>query len=95
MIISHSKFFVNTEITPIYGRDLILEFTDQVEESRQKANHAALDIPAIQEKLGAAEENINMITEELYTASDKAKEARDLAQEAQKQYADKASEVWF
>lgn len=47
----------------------------------------------MQEKVAAAEESISSIIEELNTASDKAKEARDLAQKAQKEYADKASEV--
>ncbi|XP_060809520.1 laminin subunit gamma-1 [Amyelois transitella] len=69
------------------------EFTDQVEQSRQKATQAVQDVPSIQEKLAAAEESINFITEELYTAGEKAKDARDLAQEAQKEYADKASEA--
>lgn len=62
-------------------------------ESRQLAEQAALDVPGVQEKVAAAEESISSIIEELNTASDKAKEARDLAQKAQKEYADKASEV--
>ncbi|XP_031767395.2 laminin subunit gamma-1 [Galleria mellonella] len=68
------------------------EFKDQVEDSRMEAARAVQDIPSIQEKLAAAEENINMITDDLITASDKARDARDLALEAQKEYADKASE---
>lgn len=62
-------------------------------ESRQQANQATQEVPNIQEKVAAAEESINSITEELTLASDKAKEARDLAQQAQKEYAEKASEV--
>lgn len=62
-------------------------------ESRQQANQAALEVPNIQEKVAAAEESINSITEELTVASDRAKEARDMAQQAQKEYAEKASEV--
>uniref|UniRef100_A0A2H1WUK8 SFRICE_026760 n=1 Tax=Spodoptera frugiperda TaxID=7108 RepID=A0A2H1WUK8_SPOFR len=69
------------------------EFSDQVTESRQLAEQAALDVPAVQAKIAAADDSINSITEQLYTASDKAKEARDLAQKAQKEYADKASDV--
>uniref|UniRef100_A0A2A4JWY1 Laminin subunit gamma-1 n=1 Tax=Heliothis virescens TaxID=7102 RepID=A0A2A4JWY1_HELVI len=71
------------------------EFSDQVTESRQLAEMAALDVPSVQQKIAAAEDSINSITEQLYTASDKAKEARDLAQQAQKEYADKASEAAF
>ncbi|XP_035428786.1 laminin subunit gamma-1 [Spodoptera frugiperda] len=71
------------------------EFSDQVTESRQLAEQAALDVPAVQAKIAAADDSINSITEQLYTASDKAKEARDLAQKAQKEYADKASDAAF
>lgn len=71
------------------------EFSDQVTESRQQAEQAALDVPGVQEKVALAEESITSISEELTTASDKAKEARDLAQKAQKEYADKASEVFI
>lgn len=52
-----------------------------------------MDVPAVQHKIALADDSINSITEQLYTASDKAKEARDLAQQAQKEFADKASEV--
>ncbi|XP_028035475.1 laminin subunit gamma-1 [Bombyx mandarina] len=69
------------------------EFSDQVTESHKQAIQATMDVPAVQEKVAAAEESINSITEELVAASDKAKEARDLAQQAQKEYADKASEA--
>ncbi|XP_050361187.1 laminin subunit gamma-1 [Nymphalis io] len=69
------------------------EFSDQVNESRQLAEQAALDVPGVQQKVAEAEESITSITEELTIASDKAKEARDLAQQAQKEYADKASEA--
>lgn len=71
----------------------IAEFSDQVTESRQLAEQAALDVPGVQSKVAEADRNINSIIEELNTASDKAKEARDLAQKAQKEYAEKASEV--
>ncbi|KAH9630190.1 hypothetical protein HF086_000750 [Spodoptera exigua] len=71
------------------------EFSDQVTESRQLAEQAALDVPAVQAKIAAADDSINSITEQLYTASDKAKDARDLAQKAQKEFADKASEAAF
>ncbi|XP_049885206.1 laminin subunit gamma-1 [Pectinophora gossypiella] len=69
------------------------EFSDQVQESRQLAEAAAQDVPGVQYKVAEADRNINNIIEELNTASDKAKEARDLAQQAQKEYADKASEA--
>lgn len=59
------------------------------------AEQAALDVPGVQLKVVAAEESISSIIEELNKASDKAKDARDLAQQAQKDYADKASEVLF
>lgn len=64
-------------------------------ESRQLAEQANLDVPSVQQKIALADDSINSITEQLYTASDKAKEARDLAQQAQKEFADKASEVTF
>lgn len=70
-----------------------LEFSDQVTESRQLAEQAALDVPGVQMKVAAADANITSITDELTAASDKAKEARDLAQQAQNDYANKASEV--
>ncbi|KAL0851757.1 hypothetical protein ABMA28_000069 [Loxostege sticticalis] len=79
------------EATEIYKT--LKEFSDQVTESRQQANQAALEVPNIQEKVAAAEESINSITEELTVASDRAKEARDMAQQAQKEYAEKASEA--
>lgn len=69
------------------------DFTDQVTESRQKAEAAASDVPAIQSQVLAAEEGVTSITEELFTASDRANEARDMALQAQKQFALKASEV--
>ncbi|XP_063546963.1 laminin subunit gamma-1 [Cydia strobilella] len=69
------------------------EFSDQVAESRQQAEQARLDIPAIQDKVASAEASINSIAEALDEASNKAKEARDLAQLAQKDYAEKASEA--
>lgn len=50
-------------------------------------------MPGVQQKVAAAEASVNSIAEELTVASDKAKEARDLAQTARKDYADKASEV--
>lgn len=62
-------------------------------ESRQQAEQALLDVPTVQAKVAAAEDSISNIVEELNTASDRARDARDLAQQAQKDYADKASEV--
>lgn len=73
----------------------VLEFSDQVNESRLLAVQAALDVPGVQQKVAEAEESITSITEELNIASDKAKDARDLAQQAQKEFADKASEVYL
>ncbi|XP_037977855.2 laminin subunit gamma-1 [Plutella xylostella] len=69
------------------------EFSDQVTESRQQAEQALLDVPTVQAKVAAAEDSISNIVEELNTASDRARDARDLAQQAQKDYADKASEA--
>ncbi|XP_039763394.1 laminin subunit gamma-1 [Pararge aegeria] len=69
------------------------EFSDQVTESRQLAEQAALDVPGVQKKVAAADASITSIADELTAASDKAKEARDLAQQAQKEYANKASEA--
>ncbi|XP_075991196.1 laminin subunit gamma-1 [Anticarsia gemmatalis] len=69
------------------------EFSDKVTKSRQQAEQAALDVPAVQQKIQAAEESINSITEQLYTASDRAKEARDLAQQAQNNFAANASQA--
>lgn len=62
-------------------------------ESKSQAEQASLDVPSIQQKVAAAEDSINKVTEELYVASDKAKEARDLAQQAQKEYAEQASKA--
>ncbi|KAJ0183971.1 hypothetical protein K1T71_000394 [Dendrolimus kikuchii] len=69
------------------------EFSDQVAESKKQAEQASGEVHGIQQKVAGAEDSINKVTEELYVASDKAKEARDLAQQAQKEYADKASEA--
>ncbi|RVE52211.1 hypothetical protein evm_003130 [Chilo suppressalis] len=69
------------------------EFSDQVTESRKQASQAAQEVPSIQDKVAAAENSINSIAEELTSASDQAKNALDLAQQAQKEYAEKASEA--
>lgn len=72
---------------------MIAEFSDKVTESRKLAEQAALDVPGVQYKVAEANQAITSISEELNTASERAKNANDLAQQAQKQYADKASEV--
>ncbi|KAI8431205.1 hypothetical protein MSG28_001243 [Choristoneura fumiferana] len=69
-----------------------LDDFDQVTESRQQAELATQDVPAIRDKVAAADASINNIAEELFQASDKAKDARDVAQKAQKEFAEKASE---
>ncbi|CAH2254547.1 jg25249, partial [Pararge aegeria aegeria] len=48
------------------------EFSDQVTESRQLAEQAALDVPGVQKKVAAADASITSIADELTAASDKA-----------------------
>lgn len=74
---------------------MFTEFTDQVTESRQAAKAASADVSNVVAAVEETELKITAITDELRATSDRADEARNIAQQTQKHLAHNVSQVSF
>jgi coxsackievirus/adenovirus receptor len=71
----------------------VIEFDQQVQDSKDKAEDALASVPEIRQLITDAQNKTDDARQALIGAEHNAQIARDTAQEAQQQYAEQASQV--